>query len=235
MKVAFLGPSLHGVPGPFPGLEIRPPAEQGDVLRAVEDGAVAVGLVDGYFGSTAAVWHKEILYALSLGVRVLGAASMGALRAAECHAFGMTPVGDIAQAYVDGTIIDDDAVALVHGPAEFDHQPFTEPLVDALPTIDRLEKERIVNDIIAALLRDRATRLHFSERTIEDICAVPGISPAREADLAAAYRAHKVFAKRRDALLLIEELATLPNKRAAPPATWTFLPSPLWQRLRNAA
>ena len=31
----------------------------------------------------------EVLYALANGVRVFGASSMGALRAAELHAFGM--------------------------------------------------------------------------------------------------------------------------------------------------
>ena len=40
-------------------------------------------IIDGVFQSEPAVRHKEILWALSLGVPVVGAASMGALRAAE--------------------------------------------------------------------------------------------------------------------------------------------------------
>ena len=72
-----------------------------------------IGIIDGGFEYTAPVWHKEILYALSAGTRVLGAASMGALRAAECHSFGMTGVGSIFKEYRDGTRIDDSDVAQI--------------------------------------------------------------------------------------------------------------------------
>ncbi|MEJ0097006.1 MAG: TfuA-like protein [Bauldia sp.] len=51
--------------------------------KAVLAGASVIGLVDGVFENVASVWHKEILYALSEGVQVFGAASMGALRAAD--------------------------------------------------------------------------------------------------------------------------------------------------------
>ena len=67
MKVLFAGPSLYGLDLDLSGIVLRPPAKQGDVIAAVRDGATAIGLVDGYFGGAAAVWHKEILYALSLG------------------------------------------------------------------------------------------------------------------------------------------------------------------------
>ena len=60
-----------------------PPAAQGDVLMATDDGADVIGIVDGYFQGAPSVWHKEILWAMSRGVRVLGSSSMGALRAAE--------------------------------------------------------------------------------------------------------------------------------------------------------
>ena len=42
----------------------------------------------GAFASVPAVRHKEILWALSEGIPVIGAASIGALRAAELTAFG---------------------------------------------------------------------------------------------------------------------------------------------------
>jgi hypothetical protein len=45
------------------------------------------------FDSTPAVLHKEILWAMDRGVGVSGAASMGALRAAELHWYGMVGVG----------------------------------------------------------------------------------------------------------------------------------------------
>src|SRR5688572_32760283 len=51
------------------------------------------------------------------GVRVFGAASMGALRAAELQPFGMIGVGQVFQAYRRGHLTDDDEVAVAHGPA----------------------------------------------------------------------------------------------------------------------
>ena len=84
----------------------------------------AIGIVDGYFQWAPAVWHKEILWAIGQGVHVFGAASMGALRAAELAPFGMRGVGRIFEAYRDGSLgrrqpfEDDDEVAVVHGPPE---------------------------------------------------------------------------------------------------------------------
>ena len=56
---------------------------------AAVDGRAQV-IVDGSFQWTPAVWHKEILWAMGRGVHVFGAASMGALRAAELDGFGLT-------------------------------------------------------------------------------------------------------------------------------------------------
>ena len=88
--IVFAGPSIHGFDEAIRGgVEIRPPAACGDILRACGDGPARIGLIDGIFESGPSTWHKEILFALSAGIEVFGAASMGALRAAECHHFGM--------------------------------------------------------------------------------------------------------------------------------------------------
>ena len=94
MKVLFVGPSLPDA-AVLCGrtIHVRPPAAHGDVLAAVRAGATAIGIVDGNFEHVAPVWHKEILHALDKGIAVFGAASMGALRAAECHTFGMVGIG----------------------------------------------------------------------------------------------------------------------------------------------
>jgi len=83
--VVFLGPTLSAPDARtlLPGAVILPPARQGDLYRAVRDlRPASIGLVYGLFLNYAAVWHREILWALDEGVRVLGAASMCALRCA---------------------------------------------------------------------------------------------------------------------------------------------------------
>ncbi|RYG97907.1 MAG: antibiotic resistance protein, partial [Alphaproteobacteria bacterium] len=150
MKVVFVGPSLSNA-NDLSGhqIEIRPPAVQGDMLRAVRDGATVIGLVDGGFEYTAPVWHKEILYALSRRVAVVGAASMGALRAAECQPFGMVGVGRIFNDYASGELVDDADVALLHGPMEYGFRPITLPMVNIRATLKALEDRQIFTKVEA--------------------------------------------------------------------------------------
>ncbi|MGZ5959233.1 MAG: TfuA-like protein, partial [Myxococcaceae bacterium] len=92
--IAFLGPSLPAAEARGLGeLELRPPARRGDIWRALVRAPRAIALVDGVFEASPSVWHHELRAALDAGVRVFGAASMGALRAAELAAEGMRGVG----------------------------------------------------------------------------------------------------------------------------------------------
>ena len=87
--------------------------------RALREAASRrIAIIDGYFERMAAVWHKEILLALERGIAVWGAASMGALRAAELAPFGMIGVGAIYRAFARGALDADDEVAVAHLPAE---------------------------------------------------------------------------------------------------------------------
>ena len=75
----FLGPTLgwDDALRILPKATIQPPASAGDVYLAVKAGASVIAVIDGYFEQVPSVWHKEVLYALSRGVRVFGASSMG--------------------------------------------------------------------------------------------------------------------------------------------------------------
>lgn len=230
MKVLFAGPSLSGVDYDQRGLDVRPPARQGDLHRAVLDGADAIGLVDGVFGFVPSVWHKEILFALQQGVRVLGAASLGALRAAECAEFGMEAIGSIAGSYLSGVRVEDADVCLAHAPAELDFMPLTEPLVDVEATVAAMMARGLATGTQAARLMAAARALYFADRTIEAMTAKAGL-----AGFAERYRAARVAAKTADARLLVERLHALPQGRGPAP-DWTFVESDPWRYyLRTAA
>ncbi len=230
MKLLFAGPSLYGSDIDLEGIDLRPPAAHGDIVAALNDDVTAIGLIDGLFGSTAAVWHKELLYALSLGVRVLGASSMGALRAAECAAFGMEPVGAIADMYVRGELDDDAEVALGHLPPELKSAPLSEAKVDADATVDALRAADLISAEEHDRLRGSIAALHFAERTVEAIVAAAGLLPSRSAAVQEIYAAHRVPLKRRDAELLVTRLQALPDARAPRPS-WVFNRSPVWRQL----
>ncbi len=225
MKVLFAGPSLFGQAPDLTGLELRPPARQGDLHRAVLDGADAIGLIDGVFGFVPSVWHKEILFALSEGVRVLGGASLGALRAAECHRFGMEPVGEIAAAYANGARYEDADVCLAHCPAEMEFMPLSEPLVDVEASVAALLDRALITGEQAWAWLEAARDIYFADRTVDAMLARANLS----ASLADAYRRNRVGVKARDALALVERLRTLPGHRGPPPSGWAFRPSGPWR------
>ncbi len=235
MKVIFAGPSfgadMSKLRAAHSAIEFRGPAARGDILQAVHDGARAIGIVDGYFGEVPSVWHKEILYALQKNVIVAGGASMGALRAAECSAFGMVGLGTIYEDYADGRLIDDEAVALVHAPEELGWLPLSIPWVDYLPTIERLHRDGALSAGEAKMLVLAGRALHFSERTYPkaiDACNFAGEGRGRE--ILRLIRSNKVERKRADAECVLRYLqdAELGEKERS----WGFAATSHWETLR---
>lgn len=165
-----------------------------------------IGLVDGLFANQPAVWHKEILVALSKNVRVLGAASMGALRAAECDRFGMEGIGLIYRDYRDGRRTDDADVALLHGPAEMGFCPLTVPLVDAEASIEALSTRKLIAPLELRKLLAAAARIHFSQRSWRAIAQEAGLTDQGAAWFSRAIETFKVEQKKADAKALIAHM-----------------------------
>jgi hypothetical protein len=172
--VYFVGPSLpdREVRALDPDAIILPPAVHGDVYRAASDGARTIVVVDGLFEAVRAIWHKEILWAIDRSCRVIGAASMGALRAAECEAFGMEPVGRIADDYVSGRRTSDGDVAVLHGWAEDGWIALSEPIVNIDATLARLSHHGLLADEEVDGLRCAARSIFYPDRTWARVVAV---------------------------------------------------------------
>jgi hypothetical protein len=233
MKVVFVGPSLRTSlrPSALWNVEYRPPAAFGDLARAVLEGVSVIGLIDGLFEDRAAVWHKEILFALSEGVSVFGAASMGALRAAECARFGMIGVGDVFQRFADGELIDDDAVAQVHAPAELDYAALSEPLVNIEATCARLLAAGLISPLEAQTVADAARRCFFKDRSLAAVVNGAALPQARRADLRDLFFSYRHDVKAEDALELIKAVDAAPDVRGTRPTLWDFAQTQIWVRL----
>ena len=145
-KVVFLGPSLgHSEARDIcPDAEFHPPVRFGDLYALASETPGQVLIVDGVFHDSTPVWQREILQLLRLGWLVLGASSMGALRALELEAYGMVGIGTVFEWYRSGRIEGDDEVALLHGVAEMDYQPLTLPLVDVRHVLMGLEAQGVL-------------------------------------------------------------------------------------------
>ncbi len=162
--LVYLGPSLSlgRARRLLPEADYRPPVRRGDLPDA-HDGTVVI--IDGEFGQSLAVSPKEILRLLDGGTRVVGAASMGALRAAELHTLGMEGRGWVFAAYRSGRVIRDDEVAVTYGPGDF--QTLTVPLVNVRYWVESLRAQRAVDAALAGVLLRGAGRIFFADRTPE--------------------------------------------------------------------
>ena len=225
--VVFLGPTLPraDVANLLPRAEIAPPVIAGDILnlmaRPTAKRPSHLAIIDGTFERTAAVWHKEIVYAMELGVAVFGAASMGALRAAELHAFGMVGVGKIEAAYRSGELTRDDEVAIAHAPEEFAYRQLSVALVNVRFGLRVAVGKGRISERVATYVFDVANRLYYRERTWAairhelDASSLPRIGKQQLVSLRDAWIAKPPDQKANDAHALLKLLARNPMPPAA--------------------
>lgn len=174
--VIFGGPSIpaEDARSIVPGASFRGPAACGDVCRACIEGADFIGIIDGYFDHRLSVWHKEILWALSGGARVYGAASMGALRAAELDIYGMVGVGAIYEMFKSGELEDDDEVAVLHEPAERGYATCSDAMVNIRATLRAALSAAVIDSEEEAAFIAAAKALHYPERSFDALAAGTG-------------------------------------------------------------
>ncbi len=218
--IVYLGPSLPiDRARKILDADYRPPAAQTDLLSdLVNLQPTAIALIDGVFMRTNAVWHKEILFALERGIPVYGASSMGALRASECDAFGMVGVGEVYRMYASGELIDDDEVALAHGPPDSGYLKTSEPMVNLRATFAAARDRGVLGAQEHDKICEIAKRLHFSDRSFPLIHAQAkeqGIAPETLAEFRHFVRNDYVDLKAQDAVELLERLAH-PEAHPAP-------------------
>lgn len=215
--IVFAGPTLPREPGPdwralLDACEVRPPARRGDVLAALARHPRTIVLLDGYYFTVPSVPHKELLYALDTGVRVIGAASLGALRAAELAPFGMEGVGTVFEAYRTGVLDGDDEVALLHAAPEHDYRPVTLALVEVRHALSRLglEADALIADLKALSFLDRHSsrvadlaRRHLGEEAAGELARLLATESVKQDDA-------------RKALERALEAGPAPGRRARP-------------------
>jgi TfuA protein len=114
--IVYLGPTLSRAEAiKILDADYRDPAKKGDFLMLSRDSDEKkyVGFVDGVFlhdypPSPIEVYHL----ATRKNIELIGASSLGALRAVELEKFGMKGIGKIFQLYKNGIINADDEVAV---------------------------------------------------------------------------------------------------------------------------
>lgn len=170
MKViVYVGPSLDVVTAKtiLPDAIYLPPVKHADIISDVPKyNPTHILIIDGVFDAQLPVWHKECSFAALKGIKMYGASSMGALRAAELADVGvMIGSGTIFQWYHEGVIDADDEVALIyHMTPGGEYVQDTYPLVNLRAGLLRLlESEEIGPEEARAVFKNESSK-HYTKR-----------------------------------------------------------------------
>ncbi|WP_344006633.1 TfuA-like protein [Streptomyces thermocarboxydovorans] len=169
----FVGPTLPRSEPQLtaPGVRIWPPARHGDLFDpAIRSGDTAL-IIDGVYHQAPALRHKEILAAMGRSVTVIGAASIGALRAAELDRFGMLGVGRIYAAYAQGELDGDDEVAVGQVP-DGEFGALTWPVVNLRHILQVARAAGVLDGGRAARLLAALRAVYYPQRTWAAVRAV---------------------------------------------------------------
>ncbi|MEV7040417.1 TfuA-like protein [Amycolatopsis sp. NPDC051061] len=213
----FLGPTLSVAAAQrILAAQYHPPAAMGDVYRCTQhqDSPGTMLIVDGYFEQVPSVRHKEILHAMSVGWRVLGCASMGALRAAELHQYGMAGLGSVFEDYRDEVLEDDDEVAVAHAAAEYGYRALSVAMVDIRATLHAAAECSAVGPEAVEGVVTAAKRMYYPDRHWPGVLASARLRDAERSTLLDFVREHGQGVKRRDAVGALTLLAegSLPER-----------------------
>ncbi|MFC8676841.1 TfuA-like protein [Streptomyces griseorubiginosus] len=171
MHHVFVGPTLHRSEPILatPNVQVCPPVQHGDLFsESIGDGDTVV-IIDGVYHQAPALRHKEILAAMGRGVRVIGAASIGAMRAAELAGFGMIGIGSIYTAYVNGRIDGDDEVAVGQSP---EGEALTWPVVNLRRALELASQAGVLENDRAVVLLEELRSVYYPQRTTAAVRAV---------------------------------------------------------------
>jgi YcaO-like protein with predicted kinase domain len=139
----------------LPGALYAPPIKRDDILADIKSGVSSILILDGLFHQALSVSPSEIMDAIRRGIRVFGASSMGALRAAELEAYGMVGVGEIFEHIRDADAFRDDFLGQV--------------FVDGWPQV---QEASVTYVEFAINLKSLLRRRRISRKTCEYLCAL---------------------------------------------------------------
>ncbi|MBO6110071.1 MAG: TfuA-related McrA-glycine thioamidation protein [Methanobrevibacter sp.] len=120
------------------------PIKRGDLGHDIKENPDIIGIIDGVFHQNSSVGHKEILNVINKGITVVGASSMGALRASELDTLGMTGIGYVYEQYATGKVASDDDVAVMLDSETL--EALSEPLINMEYVFENAVSENIITE-----------------------------------------------------------------------------------------
>jgi hypothetical protein len=213
--IVYLGPTLSREEAiKILDADYRDPAKKGDFLMLSRDSDEKkyVGFVDGVFlhdypPSPIEVYHL----ATRKNIELIGASSLGALRAVELEKFGMKGIGKIFQLYKNGIINADDEVAVTF--VRENNILQSEAMIDIRFNLFLAYKKGIITNQTKKRFAKIAKNIYFPFRNYEDIIKItsqqfPSIYNELES-FRSYIQKNRDSLKARDAIKLLKYLKTM--------------------------
>jgi hypothetical protein len=205
-SVVFTGLTLsHDEAQAFVKAEICPPVRSGDLDQLSDEKTVVI--IDGVLEPDGILSLCEIRRALQRGLKLKGAASLGALRAYEARYDGMEGSGWVYQEYIGGRINGTDEISLAYDPLS--HRPLTIPLVNVRFCLHSLVSQSVVEACEAENAMSELKSLPTEDRNRRAVLQRLAQVFGRERVKAAFRDAAPMYSdiKRRDACEILQGLA----------------------------
>lgn len=172
----YAGPSLdYGtIAEQLPDCEVivKGPVRHGDFSTdLLECEPSHVLIIEGLFHQNLSVWHKEIVWALQMpGIKgIYGAASMGALRAADLAPYGMIGCGRIFRWFYEGITFKEADVASAYGlrtDANVISSALTVPMVNVYGALLKALEDGVIDEGTAEYFVRQERAVHWTQRTL---------------------------------------------------------------------
>lgn len=213
-------------------INILPPVSEGDVFKLIKGQPKIIGVIDGFFENIPSIWHKEILYAMSTGIHVYGAASMGALRAAELDTYGMKGVGKIFESYRDGLLEDDDEVTVVHSPPELGYISLSEAMVNIRRTMNDACNEGCIDEYHHNLFIKALKETFYKKRNYSLLKKQKQVDPKVQDSFFNWLKSNRKDQKQEDAVALLKKIdQDLKNNLPGKEVNYMFEDTVIWRNI----
>jgi hypothetical protein len=207
-SIVYTGPSLPRKIAEeiLPSADVRPPIRRGDLPKAMGETPHLIAIIDGELYKTPTVSPKEILRALDMGIIVIGAAGVGALRATELEQYGMGGIGTIFQWFKNEQLFEDDAVMVKYNQCTCER--LSDPLVNMIFGFSRAVRDGIITPNDERILLAIARKIYFLDRTYSRVFQEAEVSVPRErlSALSDYLSLHECDLQRRDAVCLLQSV-----------------------------
>jgi hypothetical protein len=225
--IIFVGPSLSLQKArKIFDADYRGPAKKGDLLVLSASSLVSlknqrnainfVGLIDGLFLQDYPPTPIEVFQLLSnKNFRVVGGASIGALRAVELEKFGMVGIGKVFELFKSGITNADDEVAVTFHPGD-GVSIQSEAMIDIRFNLFIAQKKNIITKLTKHIIAKTAKSIYFPYRNYSYVIEktrtkFPELS--RELDSFSSYiNHHRLSLKEIDAIKVIKYIKVVYEK-----------------------